>query len=71
MPAAETVIERVVAPFDHKYPFAAEDVNVKVVPGQTFNELLAETVGVVGLLLAFTAVTADVPPQPPELVVTE
>ena len=70
VPAAATAMLRVVAPVDQRYPLAVVDVKVSVAPGQTFNELFDVTVGTVGPEFAFTAVTVDVPPQPPALVVT-
>jgi hypothetical protein len=45
-PAAETVIDCVIAPVDHRFPAAADEVRVIVLPAQ--NELGPLTVGVAG-----------------------
>src|SRR5450432_226061 len=62
-PAAETVIDCVVAPVDHRLPVVAEDVSVMLPPAQ--NEAGPLMVGVVATAgLAVTAKAADVALQP-------
>ena len=69
-PAAETVMDCVVAPVDQMLPAAADDVSVMVVPGQ--NEAGPLMVGMAAAGLAVTAKAAEVAEQPPALVaVTE
>jgi hypothetical protein len=61
-PAAETVIDCVVAPVDQRLPVNAEDVSVIVLPAQ--NELGPLIVGVAGTGFEVTALAADVAEQP-------
>jgi hypothetical protein len=60
------VIEAVVAPVDQRFPVAAEDVRVMVVPVQ--KELGPVMVGVAGAGFAVTTNGADVAEQPEALV---
>jgi hypothetical protein len=66
VPAAETVIDCVVAPVDQRFPVAEDDVSVMVVPGQKLAGPLM--VGVAGAGLAVTAKAAEVAEQPLALV---
>ena len=59
-PAAETVIDCVVAPVDQRFPVAAEEVRVMEVPGQ--KEAGPEMAGVAGAGLAVTTFAAEVRP---------
>jgi hypothetical protein len=61
-PAAETVIDCVVAPVDQRLPVADEDVSVMLVPAQ--KELGPLIVGVGGAGFTVTANGADVAEQP-------
>ena len=61
-PAAETVIDGVVAPVDQRFPVAADDVRVAEVPAQ--NEAGPLTVGVGTAVLVATILAADVAEQP-------
>jgi len=65
-PAADTVIDCVVAPVDQTFPVAEDDVSVMVLPVQ--NELGPLMVGVAGGGFAVTAKAADVALQPLALV---
>ena len=65
-PAADTVIDCVVAPVDQTFPLAEDEVSVIVVPGQ--KEAGPLMVGVAGAGLAVTANAAEVAEQPPALV---
>ena len=62
-PAAETVIDCVVAPVDQRLPVAEDEVRVIVVPGQKEEGPLI--VGVVAAGLAVTANAPEVAEQPP------
>ena len=62
------MIDCVVAPFDHKYELAAEEVRVTLPPAQKVVAPLAVIVGVAGVALTVTAVAADVALQPFALV---
>jgi hypothetical protein len=55
-PAVDTMIDRVVSPVDQRFPVAAEEVRVIVVPGQ--NEDGPLIVGVAGGALTVTLVVA-------------
>jgi hypothetical protein len=66
-PAAETVIDCVVAPLDQRFPVADDDVSVTVLPAHT-SELPPLMVGVDGSGLAVTANAAEVAEQPSALV---
>ena len=70
VPAAETVIDCVVAPVDHVFPVAEEDVNVTLPPEQKVVGPPAEIVGVAGAGFTVTAVPADVALHVPLLTVT-
>jgi hypothetical protein len=61
-PAADTVIDWVIAPVDQRLPVNAEDVRVIVLPAQ--NELSPLIVGVTGGALAVTTKPAEVAEQP-------
>jgi ACT domain-containing protein len=61
-PAAETVMDCVVAPVDQRFPDRAEDVRVIVEPAQ--KEDGPEIVGVTGAGFAVTTLAADVAVQP-------
>jgi hypothetical protein len=63
VPAAETVIDCVVAPVDQRLPVAEEEVSVTVLPAQT-NELPPLIVGVATAGLAVTANGAELAEQP-------
>jgi hypothetical protein len=65
-PAAETVIDCVVAPVDQTLPVADEDVSVVLPPAQ--KAVAPEIVGVAGSGFAVTTNGADVAWQPPALV---
>ena len=65
-PAAETVIDCVVAPVDQRFPVAEEEVNVVLPPVQ--KAVAPLMVGVAGSALAVTANGAEVAWQPPALV---
>ena len=65
-PAAETVIDCVVAPVDQRLPVADEDVSVVLPPVQ--KAVAPPMVGVAGSALAVTANGAEVAWQPPALV---
>jgi hypothetical protein len=58
-PASDTVIDRVVAPFDQRLPVAEDDVNVTLPPWQNAVSPEAETVGVVGNGFTVTVVAAE------------
>jgi hypothetical protein len=49
-----------VAPFDHKYPFAGEEVSVTTVPGQMLSDPLAVTAGTEGVACALTGIGDEV-----------
>jgi hypothetical protein len=66
VPAAETVIDCVVAPVDQRLPVAADEVSVIEAPGQ--NEAAPVIVGVAGAALAVTANAAEVAEQPAAVV---
>jgi len=70
VPGVVIAILRVVAPFDQRYPLDWDDVSVNTVPGQTFNDPLAVTVGTAGAAFASTIIGAEVPAQLPPPVVT-
>ena len=57
-PAAETVIDCVVAPVDQRLPVAEEDVNVVLPPAQ--KEAAPLMVGMAGRALTVTAAAAEV-----------
>jgi hypothetical protein len=61
-PAAETVIDCVIAPVDQRFPVNAEDVSVIVLPAQ--NALGPLIVGVAGRGFEVTACAAEVAEQP-------
>jgi archaellum component FlaF (FlaF/FlaG flagellin family) len=63
VPAADTVIDCVVAPVDQTFPVADEDVSVMLEPGQ--NAEGPVMVGVVCAGLAVTTNAADAAEQPP------
>ena len=56
-----TVIDGVVAPFDQRFPLAAEDVNTTLPPAQNVVAPPAVIVGVAGKALTVTVVPADCP----------
>jgi hypothetical protein len=62
-PAAETMIDCVVAPVDQRFPIAEDDVSVTVLPAQKADGPLM--VGVAGVGFAVTAKAAEVAEQPP------
>ena len=62
-PAADTVIDCVVAPVDHRFPVTDDDVSVTVLPVQT-REPAPLIVGVATAGLAVTTNAADVAEQP-------
>lgn len=62
-PAAETVIDGVVAPVDQRFPVAADEVSVMLLPGQTAAGPLM--VGAGGSAFCVTAKGAEVAVQPP------
>src|SRR5512140_1196090 len=62
VPAAETVIDCVVAPVDQRFPVNADEVRVIVEPAQ--NEAGPLMVGVAGVGLTVTTWAADVAEQP-------
>ncbi len=64
-------MDLVVAPFDQRYPFAGEEVSVKIVPGQTSKDPLCVITGVIGDEDAFTIKGAEVPLHVPLTEVTE
>lgn len=70
-PAEDTMMERVVAPFDHAYELPGVDVSVSKVPGHIFKEPLAVITGTTGAAIVLTVVTADVAEQPALILVTE
>jgi hypothetical protein len=51
-PAADTVIDCVIAPVDHRFPLNAEDVSVVVLPAQ--NEVGPLMIGLAGTGFAVT-----------------
>jgi hypothetical protein len=62
VPAAETVIDCVVAPVDQRLPVAEDEVSVTVEPGQ--NDAAPVIVGVAGAGFADTTFAADVAEHP-------
>ena len=64
-------MDLVVVPFDQRYPFAGEEVSVKIVPGHTFKDPLSVITGIVGDEDAFTIKVAEVPLHVPLTEVTE
>ena len=62
------MIDCVVAPVDHKFPLADEDVNTTLPPAQKVNGPLALIVGVDGNGVTVTVVPADVADVQPPLV---
>ena len=58
----------VVAPFDHRFPEAAEDVSVTFPPAQNVVEPPAVIGGVAGTGFTVTTVAADVPDEQPAVV---
>ena len=68
VPEVETVIDCVVAPVDHKFPLADDEVNTTLPPAQNDNGPPAEIVGVVGNGFTVTVVPADVAEVQPPLV---
>jgi hypothetical protein len=71
VPDADTVMDCVVAPVDHVFPVADEDVNTTLPPAQKVNGPPAEIVGVVGNGFTVTVVPADATDvQPPVVRVT-
>ena len=67
----ETIIDCVVAPFDHVFPVAELDVKVTVPPAQNVSEPLVVIVGVGGFGFTVTVVEVEVAEQPAEPTVTE
>jgi hypothetical protein len=65
------VIDWVVAPLDHVFPAALDEVNVTEPPEQKVVGLLAMIVGVVGPDVIVTLVAADVETQEPLVIVIE
>ena len=65
-PADETAIDCVVAPVDQRFPVAADDVRVIVLPAQ--NDVGPLMSGVAGAAFAVTASAAEVAEQPLALV---
>ena len=63
MPAAETVIDCVVAPVDQRLPVIEDEVSVIVLPAQ--NDAGPLMVGAAGVGFAVTAKAAEVAEQPP------
>lgn len=63
-PAADTLMDCVVAPVDQRLPVACEDVSVTEPPEQNEVGPLAEIVGAVGLAFTVTIVAAEVVEQP-------
>jgi hypothetical protein len=61
-PAAETVIDWVVAPFDQRFPVGDDEVSVMLLPAQ--NVAAPVIVGVTGSGLAVTTLAAEMPWQP-------
>lgn len=59
VPEVVTVIDGVVAPFDHTFPVAAEEVNTTLPPAQKVVGPPAVIVGVAGKALTVTVVPAD------------
>ena len=68
VPDVETVIDCVVAPVDHKFPLADEEVSVTLPPVQKLNGPPAEIVGVAGKAVTVTVVPAEVAEVQPPLV---
>ena len=68
VPDAETVIDCVVAPVDHKLPVADDEVNTTLPPAQKVNGPPAEIVGVAGNAVTVTVVPAEVAEVQPPLV---
>jgi hypothetical protein len=68
VPEVETVMDCVVAPVDHKFPDADEDVKTTEPPAQKVVEPPAEIVGVAGIELIVTEVPADVAEEHPDCV---
>src|SRR5688572_30112667 len=72
VPAAETVIDCVVAPFDHTFPVADDEVSVTLSPWQNVVAAEAVIVGVVGNAFTVTVVAAEAAEeQVPLFTVTE
>jgi hypothetical protein len=70
VPLAVTVIDWVVAPFDHVFPVAAEDVSTTEPPAQNVVGPPAVIVGTGGVGLTVTVVAAEVEEQDPLETVT-
>ena len=70
VPLAVTVIDCVVAPFDHVFPLAEEEVNVTEPPAQNVVGPPAVMVGVAGSGFTVTVVATDVDKQEPFETVT-
>ena len=68
VPAVETVIDCVVAPVDHTFPLAEDEVNTTDPPAQNVVEPPALMVGVAGIGFTVTVVPADVPDVQPAVV---
>lgn len=70
-PAADTMMERVVAPLDHAYEVPGVEVSVSKVPGHMLKEPLAVITGTTGAAIALTTIAAEVAEQPVLIPVTE
>lgn len=71
-PALVTVMEGVVAPFDHTFPVSEEEVNVTELPEQIFTGPLAKIFGVDGIGLTVTTTPEEAEDvQLPVVVTTE
>ena len=62
------MIDCVVAPVDHKFPLADDEVKTTLPPVQKLNGPPAEIVGVAGKAVTVTVVPADVAEVQPPLV---
>jgi hypothetical protein len=67
VPADVTVIDLVVAPVDHVFPVAEDEVNVTLPPAQNVVDPVAEIVGVAGNVFTVTIVVAEVATHPEAL----
>jgi hypothetical protein len=70
VPAVSTMMERVVSPFDQRYPAAGELVSTMEFPWQMSGELLEVITGTEGIGLTFTFKSLLVPGHEFELTVT-
>ena len=68
MPDADTLMDWVVAPVDHRYEDPAEAVSVADEPEHTFIEPAGLIVGVGGVAPVVTEVAADTAVHPPAFV---